>query len=492
MVQSNVFVGPVEAFSRARHAEWGSLLVVLRNGQPQRIVPPGRRLWRGLGAPIIGDVQVAAVNDQTVEVTQTISELLTKGEEKYVVDQVTVSASIRLNHEDDYAALGTFVRAHGRSFADDLVKVTKSSLEQLVRDVFSAHTHAELHGNSVTALLQAAAGQGFGQGLMLVDAIEVVGRIAWSQAFLDVQAARHGTLVDLAQTARTEVVGVEQARADSKVLQEKAKSFAPLAQALGVPLTYFLDPQGHADQQQLRLVVLEKLLEPQNRVVFQRQPHLLEEFLTSIGVRGQVSPSSVARQLATLSPDPSATAVLTSHDAPVTTGLGDGGPTHASAAGVGGQPELDLTTDRKLTRLWKQEGGHIADLTGLGGAAAPDGAAVIAVGPVAPAVPAELVTALARFYGVQRVQVFSITAEDYDGLCGAWFRMAAPEMQQELTVRTKVAVRDGLDQLHVLVSGPPRAAAAAVQHVTDPDQPALEALERILPFAAGVVELDDQ
>lgn len=491
MAAGNAFVGQPRTLRRGEHPELGTLLLVLQNGRPDRVVVPGGRIWRGFRAPIIGNLQVVPLNEGSVDVQQTVRDVVTAGQEKFVVRSVPLELRVRLNPADDYVALRSFMTQRGTSYADDLLAELRNGVDELVRSVFAVTPHDALYGAPVAGILKpGSAPIPCAHGLMLIESLAIGGSIEWSETYLKIKEANDATLVGLATQRSDETLGTDRARVDATVLSARYREFAPLAAALNVPIDYFVNPEALAASRETATEIIAKLLEPGNRALLQRDPAMLGNLLQATGLTNLMNQLGPPSQItldgashATLQHEPAIGA------APARPASGP--PTEPLSLGEPGDA-MGLNLDRRLARLWSTAGPLDPQLIGLAADAEGDAATVIAVSArTAVAVPADFTARAAALLRVQHVTVISLVAASYAELAEAWLTQVLGQASHTVTAQIDITDAGGLDQLVISLDGDPRACHAMVQQLDKPGLTARGALEALLPFAGLMIELGD-
>jgi len=418
----NAFAGQPRTLRRGEDPELGSLLLVLQNGRPDRVVAPGGRIWRGFRAPIIGDLQVVPLNEGTVDVQQTVRDVVTAGNERFVVETVPLAMRVRLNPADDYAVLRAFMHHRGTSYADDLLAELRNGVDELVRGVFAVRSHDELYGASVAGMLKPGPQPvPCADGLMLIESLTIDGTITWSPTYLRIKEANDAALVGLATNRSDEVVGTDRARVDATVTAARYEQYVPLAAALNVPIDSFANPEALAGSRGITTEIISKLLEPCNRALLQRDPTMLGNLMHAAGLTNLMTGQTPMSVVATAEPS-----VAALSQEPAGGSFGSSGATTAPSLNdtvVLPTPgdDLDLNVDRRLARLWS--GGAPLDpaITGLAADVTGDAAVVIVVSPTRPVdVPPDFTTQAANLLRVQHVSVIALAANSYAELATAW------------------------------------------------------------------------
>lgn len=468
----NKLVGDPRTLLAGEHPSLDSLLIVLKNGLPDRVVPPGGRIWRGWRAPVMGSLEVVPVNRGTVEVSLTVRDVVTGDPEKYLVRAVPLEARVRLNPNDGYRYLSQYARRRGASFSEDLLVDLRNGLDALVRSVFARHRHDVLLGASLGHLLKPQPSPlAYADNLLLLETITVTSQVEWSQVFLDVKNARDQALVGLEQNRTDETVGIDRAKVDRAIEEARFLEFAPLARQLGLPVEAFVKPEALEASRAAAMQLLTTLLEPGNRAHLHRNPELLSRLVEQTGIGQLASGIDVAppEPIAYEHPDSALRPDVTQ---PLLTARGD-------------EPaELELTVDRRLSRILAASGTGLPRILGLGSATNGTRGTVVLVTDEACEVPASHVTQMAELLRVQHVELQSLVAVTYTELGAAWLHQNLQGSSRDVSLLARTRMDGSLEILEFILQGEPRECYAAIQRLNAPTLTARAALESILPFAA--------
>lgn len=470
----NGFVGDTVRLDGGTHADAGTLLIVLRNGRPVRVVPPGGRIWRGFRAPAVGTLDVVPVHTGTINVEQVVREVATKGD-GYLAQAVPLSLRVRLAKDHNYGHLQRFMRDRGESFAEDLLAELRNGIERLVRDVFATQSHQELYGSAVaTALKPTAAPLSVAGGLMQVEALTLTSPVSWSPVFLSVRESRDQKTMELERQETERVLGVSRKRIEAEIETVKYQEYGRLAEQLGVNVTFLLDPDLLAANQAKAMEALTLLLEPANRSLLQRDPNMLPSLLAATGIA----------QL------PDAMRLQSSGTSSVIAGeVQASPPPPLLAALAGGQhDEMDLTRDGRIVKILSLGGIAASHVIGAVGKGNGETATVLlATSGQPPALRSDTQDQLARLLNVQHATALVLPTTSYAVLVDSWLSqvVAADGVSTTCVIDTK----DGLESLTIILGGPPRVTRDIASQLSRVGRTELPALEALLPFASVSLQI---
>jgi len=445
----NEFVGPEQRLEGLANASWGSVAIILRNGQPQRLVTPGSRFGRGWRAPLIGNLDYVQVNTDSAAFSLSVRGVKTR--DSYHIG-LKLDTRVKLNGADNYKHLDAFIRSSGRGFAEDLIAEVQRGLEQFAFQLVAGYDHADLREQSPSS---AFARLGFpvaiGSSLLLVTSLSVAD-VTWDPKAIEVEDAE-----------KDRIANVARARAESALGEERLQIFAPVAAQLGLPVEALAYPDRYAMSQQHAHEALLALLKPEMRMVWQRNPGMLDHLFARAGIGPATSPQHSSLTSAPFT------------QLPVGTGV---------PAEIIVEPEAEVELNRNLTlrRAWSaHEPGEVMGIE-VGGRNSPT-PTVIAVTASGRPPSAETVEALARAVGgTPRVLVLRFGT--WQDLVEQWFRQAVPD-----AVGLRVSCAEVGDDLRIRVSGSPFEADRIVKRLNSPDDTVLGALEELVPFVRVDVEL---
>lgn len=504
--ESSPFVGPLEDLHGVPHAALGTIAVVVRNGKPERVIAPGRRMVRGVNVPLSGHLQVIQVTVDPVSTDLfTVTDIPTRDsglagglrgssigmvEQKpaYDVRRIVLKAVVQLDPAFDYRAFRELVLRRGVNFAETLTHDLGRLLDQMVRTHLRQVTHEELYARGAADVLMPRGDlPRLDGGLFRLTGLQVV-ELVMSEDFLrarrsateitttaaidrlrnearlgvDVEALDHRAVLTARQMEHDANERKEGVRIDAEVLELQITTLAPLAARLGIPLVYFTNPIILRDKQDMAIKVLEQLSDPVVAATLRKVPGLLES-------AGAALTTSISMPTALMS-------------SPMDAG---GVPTAPRQIDPGVVHDLDLSVDTRLRRVVTTSAPSVGRIFGVVGEPIGRRAAVLIVAERADPelVEAErLPGALAGALGVDQVQVGIIAvreAQDAKGVVRSWLQRVHPGAVLERVTE------DG-DRLIVEIGGDPGAARAAVDALNRPDEPAAVALQSLL----GSAEVD--
>lgn len=447
----NEFVGPEERLEGLANASWGSVAILLRNGEPQRLVTPGSRFGRGWRAPFIGTLTFVQVNTDSAPFGMSVTGVPTRDGYHVGLD---FDARVKLNPSDDFRHLKSFIERSGRGFADDLIAEVQRGLEQLAYSVIATFDHQMLRERSLSnAFAQVGLPFAVDSGLLMVTSLNV-GNVAW-----DAKA------IELENVSKDQKVKSAAVRAESTLGAERLQVFAEVAAQLGLPPAALAYPEQYALSQQRSHEALLALLRPEMRMVWQRNPGLLDNLFQRAGIPS----GSILQPIA-----------------PVTYSQLPAGRSEITEILV--EPEEDVELNRNLTlrRAWTAHEGEEVLGIEVGGRGRP-APTIIAVTRSGRRPGTETIDALTRVAGGGAVRLLVLRYGDWNDLVAQWFHQVEPQF-----AHLRVSIEREGEDLRVRVHGPALEAHAAVERLTAPGETPLEALEELTPFVRIDVELGEE
>ena len=487
----NPFVGSPRALDRADHAELGSLLVVLQNGKPDRLILPGRRIWRSFRAPLIGDLQVVSINVGTVDVFQNVRNVATADSEGYLIANVPLKLRVRLDGSRGYEPLQAFLMSRGATFAEDLVDLLRNSVDAMVRSSLRDKFHEDLYRGGIgEAIFPNARGISFADGILVAESITIVNEVEWSPVFVELKAQKDRALVGLASQRTDSVLGVDKARIDYEITAAQYREFAVLARQLGVPVETFVRPEAIAASNAQAADLLGKLLEPGNRAILSRDPAMLGRLIEASGI-GQFAQTSGLDNLTR--------EVISSAEASAVHDSLRARPSEADRpwaieppSGLAHEP-FELNKEQRLVRLLQSEPSLKAAIEGIGLEVAESEAFIVAVTLPTSTVtfPSDFPKRVAGLLQVQHVTVRLLRGSSYSDLVTNWLEQEIPaSVLDSISTRVEVIDEGDWEVLSLSLGGEPRVAYSVEQSLNGVGNMSRRALERVLPFARFTISLD--
>lgn len=478
----NEFVGPEEQLQGLANARWGSVAIVLKSGNPIKLITPGSRFGRGWRAPIVGNLTFVQVRSDAAPFTVIIDGSPTS--DGFHVG-FNLDAQVRLSPVHDYHALESFIHDRGPSFPDDLLNEVLPGLEAWAFDTTRNFTHSQLRSLSLNQLLAGTKYPiTFADGLMEVTSASISNPV-WDPRAIEAEEERKSMVVDEARNTRVQASGlaaeetrlaVESARAqvDAQLFKNRWEQFAEIAAESGLPIEAFTMPELYASNREHAFQAAMAMLNPEMRVLWQRKPELIAQMLQAAGLRSvdanSINPAAVTGRNTPAGGPNDQTLALTQ--------LGGGEP-----GGSGDVLESsgfvidDLTMDAKLRRTWLRSHPQ-GSLYGIASGTTNREAVVLVVANDSDAVDEPTRSALAATAGRPAARVVVLPPSDIPGVVRAWFRVVSPSGQG---LHVEVTTPDE-DTLRIAINGPATSADDALRELKDPENAALPALQNLVPY----------
>lgn len=440
---ANEFVGPEEALEGLANATWGSVAVVLKNGEPQRLVRPGSRFGRGWRASFLGNLTFAQISTDSQPFGISVKDIPTS--DSYHVG-AELDVRVRLNPVSDYRHLEGFILTAGRAFAEDLIQEVRRGLETLVFETFGRYSHHDLRKTPMPVVFNYPLPMTLGSGLLQVTSLSVL-RVDWDARALEVENAW-----------KDRVANEARARADAQLGEEKLAIYAPVAAQLGLPPEALAYPEQHRLSQQRAHEALLALLKPEMRMVWQRNPELLHNLFQHAGI--SAPPSQYGAPPREVSGGHQAVLTAAADDTEIIVDPGEA---------------IELNRDVKLVRAWNAN--ETQGVLGIGMAREGESAVVLAVTSQGARPQPATLESLRQVTGKADTETIVLRAGPWQDLVSDWFSRSAPD---PTGLRVDVAEENG--GLVIRVCGPAVRADEAVKHLNSPGSLRLSALEQLVPF----------
>lgn len=320
-----------------------TILVVVKNGRVNKVIPPGRRRRQGFGIPFFGDVVVTPITTGHRPAGIVLQRVRTRDHEPgFVLPEVRLQVEISLNSDDGCRAIKDRIQRDGYSFVETLGLELQRLVEEHVRRVLQDIPHEQIHGSALADLIPA--GVTLGSILKLHSVLD--GSYELDPAYEAIAEERTGLFVDAAAATR-----------EAANHQDRINKLGPVAQQIGYDIAWFLDADNReADKNRAHELAMKILDDPS---LSRRSPELLQLALgVSFGTNPNPGPANVI-------PVAAATA--------------------ASEEGSPGVPALELSTglrlelDVDLEDSWLAAGGDDGSLVAAASAVEADSATAIYV-----------------------------------------------------------------------------------------------------------------
>lgn len=425
----NRFVGPVEQLAGRINANAGSVIVILKNGNPHKVLLPGKRITRGFGAPMLGKLEAVQVNTSDVSLGLTLENVLTKSAidgwlEGYSIPTIEIDLTIQINPNDDFSKLQQHIKQRGSQFAESLIAESTTGLESFVRSELSSWDMSDLRHMSVATVLGSQKTPfSFGSGVLRITSlsakvpewpVEYLRRVASvqnetatiaethsDQAVLSVKAGyeremalaqeaheaelnaikqshqftaeiatlHHEILINSKKSVAEHQIQFQQSAHDIEDLGERVKGLAPLAKALDIPLKALIDPDQQSGIIAGAQELLTKMVDPANSRFIRDNPQLFAIALHNAGFDALSRPR-ISNGGSAQSP---AGALSPDHPEPMPSSQFPNAETDSSADEVYTAAIIiddELSTDARLVRIWKSvySNNVVESLTAIGSA----------------------------------------------------------------------------------------------------------------------------
>lgn len=255
----------------------GSVMIVLKNGAPVKVVGTGRSYKRGWRAPLLGELWVIPISTAAhvvdVEVDDVGTMLDRDSNTRFSIPKVSVTFEIQLKKSEEWEGLKSYVNEQGDNFAERLLPRVQNELDEAVRENLGSYTHEELYRTNITRHLPS-------RGSILDDLFEIIGVLGahaeWNPNFTSVVTGSEEMVASVAKSQRDLVIG--QAEFDT----EQALALSR-AVASGRSLDSMLNPDLAAADRAAILEIVHKMIEnphsaaiPQMRDIVDRATSSLE------------------------------------------------------------------------------------------------------------------------------------------------------------------------------------------------------------------------
>lgn len=147
-------VSSVTALAKMTHADLNHMLVVLRNGKPIAVVPPGKRYRPGFRVVPFGDLQAFQINLAPVRLAMTLRDVPVRREKhgpQFHLPKVVFRASVRVTDDSDY--LERALVGRGLAMIDSLTDLVQGELRGRVSSLIRSKTHQEIWEGQLDDLL---------------------------------------------------------------------------------------------------------------------------------------------------------------------------------------------------------------------------------------------------------------------------------------------------------------------------------------------------
>lgn len=210
-------VGPREELVGTARVDPGTVMLVLKNGKPVRVVGTGRGYKRGWGLPVVGQLTGIPISTATHVASVEVVEVSTKCE--FHLPKVSVTFELRLQPQDDWEALLDYVDREGDNFAERLLPRVQKDMEKLVRSSIGRHRHEDLYKRDLSKFLPT-------KGELLDGLFEIMGFRAakpeWNPNFVSIMVGKEETLAGVARAGQKGMVELAEFAAAKEVASARA------------------------------------------------------------------------------------------------------------------------------------------------------------------------------------------------------------------------------------------------------------------------------
>lgn len=468
------------AVTGAISADPGHVYVVLKNGRTNRIVKVGQRRRPGLGIPVFGDVEVVAVVTGRREAHLQVLNVSTA--DGFRMPKVDVRVTISLAGDDNFKEFKRAVDRDGYAFVGRVETVLRSSVERTVRQRLGETTHRALYGMAPADLFTDLRDERLADGLLMLHSIDELAPV-FDPKFVQVYDVARETAAVKAEGA----VAMVREETNAEIMIAKIRSLTPIAEALGQPVDWLLDPKLRRGAEQRAFELARTAV--QNPAVMRRFPELTD---TVRAIVKAGTPTAMPRAAA-----PARSYLETSGATIELPRMGNFAlPSPATKRTSSAGPVPQLNVDAKLASVWEAAGCEPDDLLGIAGAVRKGRASVVCVAGSRPtsASFAQLRSGLATVLDVlpdQFGMACVVTPSDLDSVVCDYLMNRLFFVHNSINVRVVRQPADGgLDRLRILLSSDDGSARQLLRSINDPDGLVLEPLAALLPVAGIEAELD--
>jgi hypothetical protein len=452
MGQLSQLVGPIDSVAGPVHAPPGSILVLMKNGKPVDVVPPGRR-YRGTFR--IASMSVLPVRSGQFQTAKTVHDVVT--EDRYTLPQVTVTVTIQVNSRRNYRGLREVISRDGPHFAEHLDTRLGREISELTRGLLGRSSHEELFGSDLSSRFRADTELLDGLfRLITVDRVEQT----WDPVFVQTHDVRKERVRDLTR-----------ADAAAEVEAAEDRNLVNRASRLGLSPAEIRDPQ-----------LTGKLAEGQYAIE-------VEQIRANTELR-----RAVVENLRDLRRDPELLSVLVNElRGPRTSPSGEleaGEPTTGRAEVANERAETpELVTESGLLQILVAVGGDPDDVYGIGGMTEDGRTTVVIVTAGGRAVDATTRTALATEIGSAvggDVRVVEHPHHRYlDRFVGSWVTAQLPGIDAA-DAPAEVSARLEPDGGELTIRLPSSLYRSGREALLDPASHVLQPLLTLLPVPIAI------
>ena len=468
------------AVTGAISADPGHVYVIMKNGRTNRVVKVGQRRRPGFGIPVFGDVEVVAVVTGRREAHVKVLNVSTA--DGFRMPGIDVRVTISLAGDDNFREFKKAVDRDGYAFVGRVETVLRSSVERAIRQRLGELTHRVLYGMAPADLFRDIRDVRLADGLLVLHSIdELVPE--WDPKFIQVYDVARETAAVKAKGA----VAMAKEETKAEVLVARIRSLTPIAEALGQPVDWLLDPKLRRGAEQRAFELAKTAV--QNPAVMRRFPEL-QSTVQAIIQAG--TPTAMPRQM------PQAMSYLdtTGHTMELPRIMNMALPSAPAARTSSAGPVPSLNVDARLASVWEHSGGEAHDLQGIAAAVRGRKASVVIVTSVRPtsAVFGAMRTGLSEVLDVEPDQLGMacvVNPTDLDAIICDYLMNRLFFVHNAISIRVVVETAEtGLDRLKLLLSSDDGSARQLLKSINDPGGLVLEPLIALLPVAGLEAELD--
>ena len=295
-------VGPRKKMDGVVRVDPGSVMIVLKNGAPVKVVGTGHSYKRGWRAPLLGELWVIPISTAAHVVDVHVEDVGTmldrQSNTQFNVPKVSVTFEIQLKRSEDWGALMSYINEQGDNFAERLLPRVQNELDEAVRQTLGNYTHEELFRTNITRYLPT-------RGLILADLFEIIGVVSaqaeWNANFTSVVTGNEEMVADVARAGRERVVG--QAEFDTEYALAMARAVAS-----GRSLDSMLNPDLSAADRAAMLEIVGKLIDNPHSAAIPQMQELVNRATTSLespsGIPGAGGGGATVPAIGTTFPTP--------------------------------------------------------------------------------------------------------------------------------------------------------------------------------------------
>lgn len=469
------------AVNGAISADPGHVYVVMKNGRTHKVIKVGQRRRPGFGIPVFGEVEVVAVVCGRREALLQI--LNVSSADGFRMPKVDVRVTISLAGDDNYKEFKKAVDRDGYAFVGRVETVLRNAVERIVRQRLADTTHRALYGMAAADLFGDIRNERLADGLLVLHAIDEVVP-DYDPKFVQVYDVARETAAVKAEGA----VAMVREETNAEIMVARIRSLTPIAEALGQPVDWLLDPKLRRGAEQRAFELAKKAVD--NPAIMRRFPEL------GATVRAIVQAGTPIAAPRVNAVTQSAYLEASGHTLELPKIMNIALPSPAAPRTSSAGPVPALHRDARLARAWEATGSDPEDLLGVAAATTAGRGSVVLVTATRPAsaVFSQLRAAIAHVLEIgpdQLQQSCVVNPRDLDAVVCDYLMNRLFFVNNAVSIRLVTQTGEGgHDRLRILLSSEDGSARTLLKSINDPTGLVLEPLAALLPFAGIDAELD--